>query len=365
MLFEACGEGNGQNAVTRVAWSPCGLYLYAARRRDAAVRCWDARKNSDGCVYEMRRVSGSTNQKIGFDVEPCGRHMVSGGTDGVLRAFDLRDGTEKAAWRACDASEAVSDFAFHPHASWGEPGTWPRRSPRAARPSRGTGASKASSSKRTRRRVQPRVRAAGVAVRSARSGNGSVLVGTVRRGRSSFSRFPLRFFFLRRGAARHSSASPRDTASAASLSAVSAAASARDFAFGLGVLSVRGGRTPSRVPGDRPGDADVEDADPLGLGCAAAPRRPPRPPPEASAFARAALRASRQALHRVGGANPFSARNARSPALSRTARRTRARASIERCDAGGTQQSVDVATVFSGRRFADARHGWRRRRRHV
>ena len=122
MLFEASGEGGGQNAVTRVAWSPCGLYLYAARRRDAAVQCWDARKDSDGCVYEMRRVSGSTNQKIGFDIEPCGRHMVSGGTDGILRAFDLRDGTEKAAWRACDASEAVSDFAFHPHASWGEPG---------------------------------------------------------------------------------------------------------------------------------------------------------------------------------------------------------------------------------------------------
>ena len=48
----------------------------------------------------MPRVSGSTNQKIGFDVEPCGRHMVSGGTDGVLRAYDLRDGAEIAAWRA-------------------------------------------------------------------------------------------------------------------------------------------------------------------------------------------------------------------------------------------------------------------------
>ena len=110
-----------RNAVTRVRWSPCGTYLYAARRRDAAVKCWDARKTSAGCVYEMERVSGSTNQKIGFDIEPCGRHMVSGGTDGVLRAFDLRDGAEKAAWRASDASEAVSDFAFHPGASWGEP----------------------------------------------------------------------------------------------------------------------------------------------------------------------------------------------------------------------------------------------------
>ena len=134
MLFEIDDPKRTQNAVTRVRWSPCGLYLYSARRRDAAVKCWDARNASAGCVYETRRVSGSTNQKIGFDVEPCGRHMVSGGTDGVLRAYDLRDGTEKAAWRASRASEAVSDFAFHPHASWGEPGD-------AATPFAGFGAS--------------------------------------------------------------------------------------------------------------------------------------------------------------------------------------------------------------------------------
>ena len=128
MLFSDTEDAREtQNAVTRVRWSPCGSYLYAARRRDAAVTCWDARMHStgmfhNGCVYSMRRVSGSTNQKIGFDVEPCGRHLVSGGTDGVLRAYDLRDGAEIAAWRASDATEAVSDFAFHPHASWGEPG---------------------------------------------------------------------------------------------------------------------------------------------------------------------------------------------------------------------------------------------------
>ena len=127
MFFEACGEGNGQNAVTRVAWSPCGLYLYAARRRDA-VRCWDARE-------ELGRVRVRDAARLGID-QPEDRlrrravRQTHGerGTDGVLRAFDLRDGTEKAAWRACDASEAVSDFAFHPHASWGEPGAWPRRS---------------------------------------------------------------------------------------------------------------------------------------------------------------------------------------------------------------------------------------------
>jgi|Transcript_6921 hypothetical protein len=66
----------------------------------------------------MKRNSSATNQKIGFDVEPSGRHLVSGGTDGVLRAFDLRNGCEAAAWFG--AKDAVSDWAFHPHASWGD-----------------------------------------------------------------------------------------------------------------------------------------------------------------------------------------------------------------------------------------------------
>ena len=108
-----------RDCVTRVVWSPCGHYLYTAARKDARVLCWDAR-NASGVAYSMRREARRTNQKIGFDVEPSGRHLVTGGTDGILRAFDLRDGAEKAAWRG--ARDAVSDWRFHPFASWGARG---------------------------------------------------------------------------------------------------------------------------------------------------------------------------------------------------------------------------------------------------
>ena len=33
----------------------------------------------------MERDSGATNQRIQFDAEPCGRHVLTGGTDGVVR----------------------------------------------------------------------------------------------------------------------------------------------------------------------------------------------------------------------------------------------------------------------------------------
>ena len=114
-LFTFTGHKDG---ITRVQWSPCGTYLYSAARKDDSIMCWDVRNSSSsqGTVYTMRRNSSSTNQKIGFDVEPSGRHLVSGGCDGVLRAFDLRDGTERAAWAG--AGDTVSDFSFHPLASW-------------------------------------------------------------------------------------------------------------------------------------------------------------------------------------------------------------------------------------------------------
>ena len=108
-------EGHA-GGVTGAAWSPDGGYLYTGARRDAEILCWDVR-HAAGPVYRCARATASTNQRIGFDVEPCGRHLVSGGEDGCLRAFDLTTGDEVGAWRA--AADVVSDFAFHPCASFG------------------------------------------------------------------------------------------------------------------------------------------------------------------------------------------------------------------------------------------------------
>jgi hypothetical protein len=36
-------------------------------------------------LYSMARCTSATNQSIGFSIEPCGRHLATGGCDGAVR----------------------------------------------------------------------------------------------------------------------------------------------------------------------------------------------------------------------------------------------------------------------------------------
>jgi hypothetical protein len=36
-------------------------------------------------LYSLQRATSSTNQRIGFSIEPCGRHLATGGSDGHVR----------------------------------------------------------------------------------------------------------------------------------------------------------------------------------------------------------------------------------------------------------------------------------------
>ena len=63
---------------SQVQWSPDGNYLYTGGRKDAAILCWDVRY-TQSTVYAIQREAGHTNQKLSFDIEPCGRHLLSGG----------------------------------------------------------------------------------------------------------------------------------------------------------------------------------------------------------------------------------------------------------------------------------------------
>jgi WD40 repeat protein len=65
--------------VTHARFSPDGNYLYTGARRDDRVLCWDVRATS-GVVYALHRGSEGTNQRLGFDIEPGGRHLIAGGT---------------------------------------------------------------------------------------------------------------------------------------------------------------------------------------------------------------------------------------------------------------------------------------------
>ena len=101
-------------AVVHARYSPCGNFLYTAARRDDAILCWDVRSLGDsGAVFALSRGgSGDTTQRIAFDIEPGGRHLSVGGTDGNVRAFDLQTASKVCAWKA--GADAVAGFAYNP-----------------------------------------------------------------------------------------------------------------------------------------------------------------------------------------------------------------------------------------------------------
>lgn len=74
---ELSAVAHGACACAQVQFSRDGNFLYTGARRDPDIFCWDVRYASD-VVYRLQRESAGTNQRIHFDIEPCGRHLASG-----------------------------------------------------------------------------------------------------------------------------------------------------------------------------------------------------------------------------------------------------------------------------------------------
>ncbi|XP_042520495.1 telomerase Cajal body protein 1 [Macadamia integrifolia] len=108
LLYVLHGQEGG---VTHVQFSKDGNYLYTGGRKDPYIYCWDVR-NTAGIVYKLYRSSEYTNQRILFDIEPCGRHLGTGGQDGQVHIYDLQTGQWVASFQA--ASDTVNGFSFHP-----------------------------------------------------------------------------------------------------------------------------------------------------------------------------------------------------------------------------------------------------------
>ncbi|OVA14428.1 WD40 repeat [Macleaya cordata] len=108
LLYVLHGQEGG---VTHVQFSKDGNYLYTGGRKDPYILCWDIR-NTAGIVYKLYRSSENTNQRILFDIEPCGRHLGTGGQDGQVHIYDLQTGQWVASYQA--ASDTVNGFSFHP-----------------------------------------------------------------------------------------------------------------------------------------------------------------------------------------------------------------------------------------------------------
>ena len=110
----ACSWSARGGGVTQVRWSVDGNFIYTASRRSDDILCVDVR-NTLGVVYALKRAARGTNQRIRFDLEPCGAHLVTGGVDGFVRAFDLRTGEEVGRTQVSPNGACVNAVSFHPY----------------------------------------------------------------------------------------------------------------------------------------------------------------------------------------------------------------------------------------------------------
>ncbi|KAG2425914.1 hypothetical protein HYH02_014913 [Chlamydomonas schloesseri] len=100
-----------KGGLTQLLFSADGNYLYTGARQDPHMLCWDVR-HTYAALYSMERPTGHTNQRVQFDIEPAGRHLVTGGCDGCVLAYDLSSGQQVD--RAQVAGDTVNGVGLHP-----------------------------------------------------------------------------------------------------------------------------------------------------------------------------------------------------------------------------------------------------------
>lgn len=75
-------------------FTPSGLQLVSGARKDHRLLVWDIRYYRRPLNILSRVVD--TNQRVYFDISPCGKYLISGGTDGILRVWNV----DKVDWKS-------------------------------------------------------------------------------------------------------------------------------------------------------------------------------------------------------------------------------------------------------------------------
>ncbi|XP_063157752.1 telomerase Cajal body protein 1 [Candoia aspera] len=75
-----------RGGVTHALFSPDGSYLFTGGRKAAEILCWDLRQPGE-IVFALSRTV-ATNQRLYFDVDPSGKYLLSGNTNGLITVWD-------------------------------------------------------------------------------------------------------------------------------------------------------------------------------------------------------------------------------------------------------------------------------------
>ncbi|CAG9788362.1 unnamed protein product [Diatraea saccharalis] len=103
--YKSIGKMHGHaGGVTHMKFTPDGIRLVSGARKDHRFLVWDIRYYRRPLNVLTRAIN--TNQRIYFDISPCGKYLVTGGTDGVLKVWDV----DRVDWKnSLDPSEDDGD----------------------------------------------------------------------------------------------------------------------------------------------------------------------------------------------------------------------------------------------------------------
>ncbi|XP_028047467.1 telomerase Cajal body protein 1 [Monomorium pharaonis] len=80
------------SGVTQIEFSPCGMKLFSAVRKNTEFLCWDLR-NPGHVLYSLEGRQSDTNQRIQFAITPDTKQIISGGIDGYVTIWELPETT--------------------------------------------------------------------------------------------------------------------------------------------------------------------------------------------------------------------------------------------------------------------------------
>ncbi|CAB3247177.1 unnamed protein product [Arctia plantaginis] len=112
--YKSIGKMHGHaRGVTHLKFAPDGLRLVSGARKDHRLLVWDIRYYRRP-LNILTRVA-DTNQRVYFDISPCGKYLVSGGTDGVVKVWDINHVDWKSSIDVTDERNDNSTYKFPLH----------------------------------------------------------------------------------------------------------------------------------------------------------------------------------------------------------------------------------------------------------
>ncbi|XP_041981182.1 telomerase Cajal body protein 1 homolog isoform X2 [Aricia agestis] len=112
--YKSIGKMHGHTGgVTHMKFTPDGLKLVSGARKDNKLLVWDIRYYRRPLNILSRVVD--TNQRIYFDISPCGKYLVSGGTDGIVKVWDENAVSWKDGLDVADVDKDNVTFKFPLH----------------------------------------------------------------------------------------------------------------------------------------------------------------------------------------------------------------------------------------------------------